>query len=134
MFLYLCTCYIYVHVNSHALMTRYSQGILHEKYSSSEVVVVSETIKLVFSACMTVAEMGGNDSWTTAFSRLFVLLKNSHKVIVLAGLYMTGNILSYYTLARVDASLYTVFQQLKVSQPSMFDKLYSVSNVSKSPC
>lgn len=98
-------------------MTRYSQGILHEKYSSSEVVMASETIKLIFSTCMTVAEMTGpaTESWGGVASKLFTLLRNSHRVIVLAALYMVGNMLSYYTLARVDASLYTVCQQLRVS-------------------
>jgi hypothetical protein len=97
-------------------MTRYSQGILHEKYSSSEVVMASEVIKLIFSTCMTVAEMSGpaTESWGGVAFKLYTLLRNSHKVIVLAGLYMVGNMLSYFTLARVDASMYTVCQQLRV--------------------
>jgi hypothetical protein len=97
---------------SHALLTRYSTSVLKEKYSSSEVVVMGELIKLTFSGLFTVFEM--NDSWTASFFRLQYLIRKSHKVVVLAVLYLVGNILAYYALARVEASTYTVFLQLKV--------------------
>lgn len=55
-----------------------------------------------------------SEPWPVRFFRLQSLILNSHRVFILAGLYMVGNILAYYALARVEASAYTVFLQLKV--------------------
>lgn len=96
----------------HALLTRYSTSILHESYSSSEVVIVGEFIKLLFSGTLAVLEM--SEPMTARLFKLQALVMHSHKVLVLAALYMVGNILAYYALARVEASTYTVFLQLKV--------------------
>lgn len=79
---------------------------------------MGEFIKLFFSGTLTMLEM--NDSWGARMLRLQALIFNSHRVIVLAGLYMTGNILAYYALARVEASTYTVFLQLKVFYVNYF--------------
>jgi hypothetical protein len=40
----------------HALLTRYSQGILHESYSSTEVVLFGEILKLIVSAVLVIRE------------------------------------------------------------------------------
>lgn len=40
----------------HALLTRYSQGVLKENYSSTEVVLVGEVIKLVISGYLAVVD------------------------------------------------------------------------------
>lgn len=96
----------------HALLTRYSQGILRETYSGSEVVLVGEFVKLFFSMFLSIVEL--NEGLGPSLFRLIYLLKNCHKVVVLSGTYMIQNILTYYALARVDASSYTVFLQLKV--------------------
>jgi hypothetical protein len=41
------------------------------------------------------------------------LIRHSSKVIVLVILYALSNLLSYYALARVDASAYTVLLQVR---------------------
>lgn len=48
------SCFISTTLVYHsALLTRYSQGVLKESYSSSEVVLVGEMMKLVVSAYLT---------------------------------------------------------------------------------
>lgn len=105
------------------------QGVLKEVYSGSEVVLVAELIKLIFSGYLVVTDNQTTgkpshplinhadqavDSNRTGFSRLGWLLIHAHKVLVLVILYGVANILSYYALARVDAALYTVLLQLKI--------------------
>ena len=51
------------------------------------------------------------------------LALNSKKIIVLVILYSIANILSYYALARVDASVYTVLLQVKPK------KLFSIVSI-----
>jgi hypothetical protein len=46
------------------------------------------------------------------FSKLLWLLSHARKIIILVILYSFANILSYYALARVDASVYTVLLQV----------------------
>ena len=74
--------------------------------------MIGEIIKLLFSGLFTVLEI--DDRWGARFLRLSTLILNSHRVFVLSLLYMIGNLLAYYALARVEASTYTVFMQLKV--------------------
>lgn len=107
--------------SGHALLTRYSQGVLHEKYSSSEVVFVGEMIKFLFSGTLVTLE--STEGFTNSAKRLLFLLLNSHKVIILAAGYMVSNLLSYFALARVDAASYTVCLQLKVLTTAAFSKL-----------
>eukprot|EP01031_Cornospumella_fuschlensis_P033818 gene33818-40919_t len=108
----------------HALVARYSQGVLRESYSGSEVVLVAEIIKLFFSGYLVLAEKADSDPGTSGFSRLFGLLKNAQKIVILVILYAMANILSYFALARVDAALYTVLLQLKILTTAAFSVLF----------
>eukprot|EP00607_Mallomonas_marina_P003649 CAMPEP_0182424104 /NCGR_PEP_ID=MMETSP1167-20130531/10255_1 /TAXON_ID=2988 /ORGANISM="Mallomonas Sp, Strain CCMP3275" /LENGTH=343 /DNA_ID=CAMNT_0024603653 /DNA_START=150 /DNA_END=1181 /DNA_ORIENTATION=+ len=117
--------------SGHALLTRYSQGILHESYSSTEVVLVSELIKILFSAYMAIKENEESDAvGSNGFYKLLWLAAHSSKVIVLVILYSVGNILAYYALARVDAAAYTVCLQLKAFTTAAFAVLFLGRNIS----
>ncbi len=105
---------------SHALLTRYSQGILKESYSSTEVVLVSEIIKMCVAGYLTMRDKTETDAVGRGFSKLWWLAVNSKKVIVLVILYSTANILAYYALERVEASVYTVTLQLKIITTAVF--------------
>lgn len=106
--------------SSHALLARYSQGILKEQYSSTEVVLVGEVIKLVASGYFAMTDRAETDAVGSGASKLFWLLVNAQKIIVLVILYSVANITSYYALARVDASVYTVLLQLKIFTTAAF--------------
>lgn len=106
--------------SSHALLARYSQGILKEQYSSTEVVLVGEVIKLVASGYFAMTDRAETDAVGSGVSKLFWLLVNAQKIVVLVILYSVANITSYYALARVDASVYTVLLQLKIFTTAAF--------------
>eukprot|EP01038_Epipyxis_sp_PR26KG_P011301 gene11301-15161_t len=105
---------------SHALLARYSQGILKEDYSSTEVVLVAEIIKLVITAYLAVYDGAETDAVGSGFYKLLWLLIHSRKIILLVVLYSVGNLLAYYSLARVDAAVYTVLLQLKIFSTAFF--------------
>jgi len=114
----------------HALLTRYSQGILKESYSSTEVVLVAEFIKVVVSGYLTVTDKADTDAVGSGFGKLLWLTIHSRKIIVLVILYSIANILSYFALARVDASAYTVLLQLKIFTTAFFAVIMLGRNIS----
>ena len=114
----------------HALLARYSQGILKESYSSTEVVLVGEVIKLVASGYLAVVDRSETDAAGSGLSKLLWLAMHSKQIIVLVILYSIANIMSYYALARVDASVYTVLLQLKIFTTAAFAVLMLGRNIS----
>lgn len=107
----------------HALLARYSQGILREQYSSTEVVLVGEIMKLIISGYLAVSDRSETDAPGSGLSKLMWLMLNARKIVVLVILYSVANITSYYALARVDASVYTVLLQLKIFTTAAFGVL-----------
>lgn len=106
---------------THALLTRYSQGILKETYSSTEVVLVAEVIKLFVTGYFSVADKSGDtDAQGKGLNKLIWLTMNSRKIILLVILYSTANILAFYALERVEASVYTVLSQGKIVTTAVF--------------
>lgn len=95
------------------------KGILHEQYSSSEVVLVAEITKLCVSALLVsresndVESTSGGGVGTKGMSRLIWLARHSKQVVVLVLLYSIANLLAYYALARVAASVYSVTNQVR---------------------
>ena len=114
----------------HALLARYSQGILKESYSSTEVVLVGEVIKLVASGYLAVVDRSETDAAGSGFSKLLWLALHSKQIVVLVILYSIANIMSYYALARVDASVYTVLLQLKIFSTAAFAVVLLGRNIS----
>jgi solute carrier family 35 (UDP-sugar transporter), member A1/2/3 len=114
---------------SHALLTRYSQGILKEKYSSTEVVLVGEFLKMCVSGYLSVVDRSETDAQGQGTAKLLWLMVHGKKVIVLVVLYSIANIMSYYALARVDASVYSVLLQLKIVTTASFAVLILGRNI-----
>ena len=100
------------------VLRRYSQGILKENYSSYEVLLVGEIVKLVFSAFMirSSANMAGEE----ICSRLSYLSKKSMKMAVLAFIYGAMNILSFLALRNIGAGTFTIFAQCKILTTASF--------------
>lgn len=114
----------------HALLTRYSQGVLREQYSSTEVVLVGEIIKLIFSAYFVIYGKEESDVPGAGFSKFSWLILNARKMMVLVLTYSFGNVLVYYALARVDAASFTVTLQLKTFTTAAFAVLLLGRNIS----
>ena len=107
--------------SGHALLSRYSQGILKEKYSVTEVVFVGELVKLLFSGYFVVTTSDELDSiMGTGSRKLLWLITHSRSIIILVILYSTANIMSYFALSKVEAAVYTVLSQLKILTTAFF--------------
>jgi UDP-sugar transporter A1/2/3 len=83
---------------------------------------MGEVLKVCVSAYLTVKETE-SEVPEAGYKRLIWLSFNSKKVIVLVLLYTTSNMLTYYALARVEAAVYTVLQQLKIFSTAIFSVL-----------
>mmetsp|Transcript_10140 Transcript_10140/g.15165 ORF Transcript_10140/g.15165 Transcript_10140/m.15165 type:complete len:388 (+) Transcript_10140:68-1231(+) len=110
--------------SGHALLTRYSQGIRKETYSSTEVVLVAEVLKLIASGYIAFRDVSDTDAVGKGFAKLLWLVLHAQKIIVLVLLYSAGNLLAYYALARIEASVYTVLLQLKILTTAAFSVIY----------
>ena len=104
----------------YTVMRRYSQGILHEKCSKHEILLVAELIKFAFSAMM-VSRMlvPGRGLWT----HIKYLILASRKMFFLAVMYGGMNILSFIALSNIDAGTFTIFAQLKILTTATFSTI-----------
>ena len=75
---------------SHALLTRYSQGILKESYSSTEVVLVSEVMKMCVAGYLSMRDKTETDAVGWGFSKLWWLAVNSKESHPLSHLVFHG--------------------------------------------
>lgn len=98
-----------------ALLMRYSQAVLHEKYNATEVVLIGELMKVVFSAYYVLrTKEESNSPLGSGLMKLWWLTIHSKGIIVLVVLYSAANLLTFYALGKVEASLFSVLTQLKV--------------------
>lgn len=119
----------------HALMTRYSRGILKENYDSTEVVICSEITKLIISTILFLNETdlkdisnnSNNNSNNTTIQnnksctkKLFALIFSSMNILVLVVIYAINNLLIYFALGRIDTATFTVIAQLKILTTAIF--------------
>lgn len=93
------------------VIRRYSLGTRQEKYSKYEVLLVSEVIKMVFSAYMILKNDGKTQ---TLQQRLGYLISTSQKMIGLALIYGAMNTLSLISLKNIGAGMFTIFAQCKI--------------------
>jgi UDP-sugar transporter A1/2/3 len=98
------------------VIRRYSLGTRQEKYSKYEVLLVSEIIKMIFSAYMI---LKSEDAMTTGKhrtmqQRLGYLISTSQKMIGLALIYGAMNTLSLISLKNIGAGMFTIFAQCKI--------------------
>jgi UDP-sugar transporter A1/2/3 len=114
----------------HALLSRYSQGILKEKYSSTEVVMMGELMKMIISGYLTLVDTSETDSQGQGLAKLIWLTRHGKKMVILVILYSFANVMAYYALARVEASVYSVLLQLKIVTTAAFAVLILGRNIS----
>jgi UDP-sugar transporter A1/2/3 len=103
---------------TYSILRRYSRGVLHQTYSVNEVLLLGEVIKLAFSIYMM-----SSSSNQTSLDRLSLLLMNSKKMLILALIYLAGNVLSYFSLERVGAGTFVVIANLKTLTTAIFSTL-----------
>lgn len=104
----------------YTVLRRYSQGILKEKYSKHEVLLVGEFVKLVFSACVISTDL---PKGRNLLGHLKYLAWKSSKMFILALLYGTMNILSFVALKFISASTFTILAQCKIFTTAAFSAL-----------
>lgn len=102
------------------LLRRYSQGVLKEEYSSYEVLLLGEIIKIAFSAYMISSSLERNQSLS---NRLTYLTRTCLKMAVLALIYGAMNILSFIALQNIGAGTFTIFAQCKILTTAGFSAL-----------
>lgn len=107
----------------YTLVRKYSTK--YEDVSSKEILIISEFIKIVFSAWMIVRDKEADlsDAQGQGFSRLNWLIMNSKKMLVLAGIYGAMNILSFVALQYIGAGEFTICAQLKILTTAGFSVL-----------
>lgn len=113
------------------ILRRYSQGVLEETYSKYELLLVAELIKIVYSTWMiskNIASEGNRDSLQSSAERtprkslraeLVYLVETSRKMMVLALIYGSMNILSFISLRNISAGMFTIFAQCKILSTAM---------------
>jgi UDP-sugar transporter A1/2/3 len=104
------------------VLRRYSQGVLQEKYSTYECLLLQEILKLVFSAWMITKEQD-IDNRDDLYRHLSHLVKTSKKMIVLALIYGIMNILGFVALRNIGAGVFTVFAQTKILTTATFSRI-----------
>ncbi len=106
------------------LLRRYSQAVKKESYSYSSLLLVGEIVKLTVSAYMTGWGSGREEDTDIkaldGVSKLVWLAKNCQKMLIIAGIYAVMNLLSFVSLARIDAVEFTVASQLKILATACF--------------
>ena len=99
----------------YTLLRRYSQGVLHEQYSFSELLLLAELVKLVVAACVTAGDDAPSDAPSgQPLRKIAWLAANSGKMLVLAAIYGGMNLLSFVAIRRITAAAFTVCAQLKI--------------------
>jgi Nucleotide-sugar transporter len=94
----------------YTLLRKYSTA--NENVSSKEILLVSEVIKLVVSAWITVVDTEQSDAVGKGISKLTWLVKHSGKMFVLAAIYGAMNILSFVALQYIGAGEFTICAQV----------------------
>ena len=101
------------------VLRRYSLGVLKEDYSKHECLLLAEAMKMVFSAMMISRSLPGGE----ATKRLSYVARKSSKMLFLAFLYGSMNILSFVALRNIGAGLFTIFAQLKILTTAMMSAI-----------
>jgi len=108
----------------YCLLRRYSRGYLKETYSTSSALAVMELAKLGLSSWQLLVSTEPSDVPAgSACSKYVHLLAHSAKMVVPAVIYLAMNVLSFFALASVDASTFSIVAQLKVLTTGLFSVL-----------
>lgn len=85
-----------------------------EEVSSKEILLVGECIKFFISAVIVVNSNEPSSSEGQGISKLIWVITHSKKMLVLAGIYLGMNILSFVALVYIGAGEFSVCAQLKI--------------------
>ena len=113
--------YIYVLASSSSLLLlaiSYCNVYLF-KISQHECLLLAEAMKMVFSAMMISRSLPRGE----ATKRLSYVARKSSKMLFLAFLYGSMNILSFVALRNIGAGLFTIFAQLKILTTAMMSAI-----------
>jgi UDP-sugar transporter A1/2/3 len=105
----------------YTLIRKYST--ITENVSSKEILLMAEIIKVSFAAWYTVTDKEPSDAQGQGVDKLVWLIKNSGKMLVLAVIYGTMNILSFVALQYIGAGEFTICAQLKILTTAGFSVL-----------
>lgn len=116
--------------SSYTLLRRYSRGILQETYTASSLLMVSEVMKLVFSFVMLDPIQTSESSEKGGWLRTLQLqmqaavhaIKNGREMLVPAVTYLGMNLLSFVSIDRVDATVFSMCAQLKILATALWTK------------
>lgn len=112
------------------LARRYAVGILQLDFSKNVVLCVNEFLKLLFSLGMKYRKTD-----IKSFARLKIhiferVVKTATPMLVPAFVYLVVNLISYPSLQRVDASVFTAISNLKVLATAIFAQILLNSRIS----
>ena len=91
------------------LTRRFAVGELHLQFSKNSVLCMNEFLKLVFSLAMCACKYEQN-----LFSHTVYVMRKSALMLLPAVVYLVVNLISYPSLERINASVFTAISQLKV--------------------
>lgn len=103
---------------SAALIVRYSQGVLKEKYSIVGSVVVTEVIKLMLSTLAVCRDYRW--SVVNTMKRCFTIMGSSLPMAVPAVVYLVQNTLNYVALQSIPSATHAILVQLKLLTTAIF--------------
>ena len=99
-----------------------SNNINNNKDTDSLPLLLTDSSKNSSSGSESSGE-GGGGSTTTLQRRLWYLVMQSHKMMVLALIYGVMNILSFISLRNIGAGMFTIFAQCKILTTATFSTL-----------
>jgi UDP-sugar transporter A1/2/3 len=116
--------------SSYTLLRRYSRGILQETYSASSLLMVSEIMKLIFSFVLLDPYQNGDNSekggWLNRMQcqmqTAVHTIRNGREMLVPALTYLGMNLLSFVSIDRVDATVFSMCAQLKILATAIWTK------------
>lgn len=91
------------------LVRRYVVGIQQVQFSKNSVLCMNELLKLMFCLAVVASTKG-----TGTVSHLSLVVKRSGLMVIPAVVYLVVNLISYPSLERINASVFTAISQLKV--------------------
>ena len=114
-----------------SILAQYCRGVRKETFSNVEMVAMGEVIKLIVSMILTLNSSENNNSplpniptkRTIWYSKLYNLIKNSKKIIVLVVLYSISNICALVSVEYIGAPMFTVICQMKIFTTAAFGVL-----------
>ena len=99
--------------SSYTVLRKYST--MTEKVSSREVLLVGELIKICVSIYFILTSVNEvSSSKGVGINKLLWLVKNSLKMVILSGIYLAMNVLSFVSLQYIGAGEFTICAQLKI--------------------